>query len=125
MSFVLGGVSFAAREQPYEWDFGVSGDAEWAEANPWGYTGRIMRKVHVDAVDIVLRHRLTNATRVSVQALADAGTDVPFLWDDTDIGGVSTTVTIKRFHARKNRDTYLRVPAANAVWDTEIVLVPH
>lgn len=125
MSFVLGGVTFGAREQPYEWDFGISGDADWAESTPWGYTGRIMRRISIDAPEIPLRCRLTNATRVSVQALADAGTDVTFLWDDTDIGGVSTTVTIKKFHARKNRDTYLRVPAASAVWDTEIVLVPH
>lgn len=125
MSLTLGGVSFGAREQPYEWDYGISGDANWAESNPHGYTGRIMRRTHIDANEIMLRCRLTNATKVSLQTLADAGADVAFVWDDTDIGGTSTTVTIKKFHPRKTRDTYLRTAAAAAIWDTEIVMVAH
>jgi hypothetical protein len=123
MSFVLGGVTFGAREQPYEWEFGTDGEDEWAESNPYGYVGRIMRRRHTDAAELPMRCRLTNATKVSVQALATAGSDVTFTWDDTDIGGSAMTVTIKKFIARKTRDTYLRTAAAAAVWDCEIVLV--
>jgi hypothetical protein len=103
MALTIGGVTIPNGEKPYDVLLSYSGAVGWAKANPYGYTGKIMRVSFTDAKEHLLKMYLLDATRASIQALVDADPSAnrAFVWNDGDLT-ISQTVTIEKFTVRRN-----------------------